>query len=134
MDTAGLRRADNLEGWQALLTLLQDVTATLARFEAAVFAPGLDDLIAATATRAWRKDRDRHIGWWHRRKLIKRARGLTKDGLRERPALHATLVQAADHHTRWQSLAATSSANPWTIPDSPAPWPPSPACRTVWPR
>ncbi|MFF0043630.1 AAA domain-containing protein [Streptomyces mirabilis] len=116
VDTAGLRRADDLEGWQALLTLLHDVTTTLARFEAAVFAPGLDDLIAATASRAWRKGHDRHIGWWPRRKLIKRARGLTKDGLRERPALHAALRQAADQHTRWQSLAATSSANPWTVP------------------
>ncbi|MFD4481598.1 AAA domain-containing protein [Streptomyces sp. NPDC058471] len=116
VDTAGLRGADDLQGWQVLLTLLHDVTATLARFEAAVFVPGLDDLIAATASRAWRKENDRRIGWWPRRKLIKRARGLTKDGLRERPALHAALLQAADQHTRWQSLSATSGASPWTVP------------------
>ncbi|MFJ4633408.1 AAA domain-containing protein [Streptomyces sp. NPDC088847] len=114
--TAGLRPADDLEGWQALLTLLQDVTATLARFEAAVFAPGLDDLIAATATRAWRKEHDRNISWWNRRKLIKKARGLTKDGLRERPALHAALLQAADQHARWQVLSVSGNATPWTVP------------------
>ncbi|MGW9031770.1 AAA domain-containing protein [Streptomyces sp. NPDC055722] len=116
VDTAGLRRADDLGGWQALLTLLHDVTATLARFEAAVFAPGLDDLIAATASRARRKEHDRRIGWWPRRKLIKQARGLSKDGLCERSALHDALLQAADQHTRWQSLSVTSGANPWTVP------------------
>ncbi|MFE1852129.1 AAA domain-containing protein [Streptomyces sp. NPDC059489] len=116
VDTAGLRPADDLQGWQALLTLLQDVTATLGRFEAAVFAPGLDDLIAATASRAWRKEHDRNISWWNRRKLIKKARSLTKDGLRERPALHAAFLKAADQHTRWQALSVSSNANPWTVP------------------
>ncbi|MGW1543278.1 AAA domain-containing protein [Streptomyces sp. NPDC002309] len=116
VDTAGLRRADDLQGWQALLTLLQDVTGTLTRFEAAVFAPGLDDLIAATASRAWRKEHDRNIGWWNRRKQVNKARGLAKDGLRERPALHAALLRAADQNTRWQSLSVTSGTNPWTVP------------------
>ncbi|TJZ99175.1 AAA domain-containing protein [Actinacidiphila oryziradicis] len=115
VDAAGLRRADDLSGWQTLLTLLHDVTGTLARFEAAVFAPGLDDLIAATADRAWRRQHDRHIGWWRRRTLLTRARGLSKDGLRERRALHAALLQAADQHTRWQSLSATTTT-PWTVP------------------
>lgn len=115
VDTAGLRRADDLNGWQALFTLLQDVTATLARFEAAVFEPGLDDLITATADRAWRKQHDRPIGWWRRRTLIKRARSLSKDGLRERRPLHAALLQAADQHTRWQSQSATNTT-PWTVP------------------
>ncbi|WP_435210359.1 AAA domain-containing protein [Streptomyces sp. bgisy034] len=116
VDTAGLRRADDIEGWHALLTLLHDVTETLARFEAAVFAPGLDDLIAATADRSWRREHQRNIGWWQRRKLIKKARGLSKDGQRDRSALHAGLLQAADQYTRWQTHATTRDASPWTVP------------------
>ncbi|MER6406236.1 AAA domain-containing protein [Streptomyces viridosporus] len=116
VDTAGLRRADDIEGWQALLTLLHDVTGTLGRFEAAIFAPDLDDLITATADRTWRKEHNRNIGWWQRRKLIKTARGLSKDGHRNRPSLHAALLQAADQRIRWQAHATTSDTSPWTVP------------------
>ncbi|MDQ0935189.1 AAA domain-containing protein [Streptomyces turgidiscabies] len=116
VDTAGLRRADDIEGWQSLLTLLHDVTATLARFEAAVFAPGLDDLIAATADAAWRKENNRHIGWWQCRKLVKRARSLAKDGQRDRAALHTALLAAASQHTRWQHQATADNTSPWTVP------------------
>ncbi|SNX88459.1 AAA domain-containing protein [Streptomyces sp. TLI_55] len=116
VDSAGLRRADDLHSWQATLTLLHDVNATLTRFEAAVYAPGLDDLIAATASTAWRKEHERPIGWWRRRKLIKTARGLSKHGLRERAALHAALLQAAEQHATWQSLSVAHNATPWTVP------------------
>ncbi|MDG9688802.1 AAA domain-containing protein [Streptomyces sp. DH17] len=116
VDTAGLRRGEDFDGWQSLLALLHDVTATLTRFEAAVFAPGLDDLIAATASRSWRAEHDRRIGWWQRRKLVSKARSLAKDGQRDRAALHTALLQAADQHLRWQQHATTSDAGPWTVP------------------
>ncbi|MFI6661489.1 AAA domain-containing protein [Streptomyces sp. NPDC050523] len=116
VDTAGLRHADDIEGWQALLTLLHDVTTTLTSFEAAVFAPGLDGLVAATASRAWRKQHGRNLGWWQRRKQTSRARSLAKDGRRDRSALHTALLEAADQQDRWQAHAATRDHGPWTVP------------------
>ncbi|MFJ5278680.1 AAA domain-containing protein [Streptomyces parvulus] len=115
VDTSGLRRADTVEGWQTLLTLLHDVAETLTRFEAAVFASDLSELIAATADRAWRKEQDRHIGWWRRRKLLSQARGLAKDGCRERAALHTALLRAHHQRTRW-AQASTGERAPWTVP------------------
>ncbi|MFJ6540342.1 AAA domain-containing protein [Streptomyces sp. NPDC091385] len=116
VDRAGLRRADDVEGWQSLLTLLHDVTITLSRFEAAVFDSDLNDMIAATADRAWRKERSLKVGWWQRRKLTARARGLAKDGCRTRSLLHAAFMDAADQKTRWQEQAATADSNPWAVP------------------
>ncbi|MFE0209049.1 AAA domain-containing protein [Streptomyces sp. NPDC058985] len=114
--TAGLRRGEDFDSWQSLLALLHDVSATLTRFEAAVFAPGLDDLVAATASRAWRTEHRRRIGWWQRRKLVRKARSLTKDGQDNRPSLHTALLQASEQHTRWQQHAITSDTGPWTVP------------------
>ncbi|MFJ4153059.1 AAA domain-containing protein [Streptomyces galbus] len=116
VDTAGLRRGEDIEGWQSLLALLHDVAGTLARFEAAVFAPSLDDLVAATASRTWRTEHGRRIGRWQRRKLLNKARSLAKDGQRDRSALNAALLHAADQRSRWQQQALASEASPWTVP------------------
>ncbi|MYT73759.1 MULTISPECIES: AAA domain-containing protein [unclassified Streptomyces] len=116
VNAAGLRPADDVHGWQSLLTLLHDVTTTLSRFEVAVFDSGLNDMIAATADRAWRKERSLKVGWWQRRKLTARARGLAKDGCRTRLLLHAALTEAADQKARWQQHAATDDSSPWAVP------------------
>ncbi|QKW52840.1 AAA domain-containing protein [Streptomyces buecherae] len=120
VDTAGLRRADDVQGWQFLLTLLHDVTRTLSRFEAAVFHSELNDMIAATADRAWRKQHAIQIGWWQRRKLTARARGLAKDGCHARHLLHAALTDVADQKARWQEQAATDDSAPWAVPGLPS--------------
>ncbi|MEV7505119.1 AAA domain-containing protein [Streptomyces sp. NPDC093018] len=116
VDTAGLRRADDVQGWQSLLTLLHDVTSTLSRFEAAVFDSDLNDMVAATADRAWRREHVVKVGWWQRRKLTARARGLAKDGCRARHLLHAALTDAAEQKARWQERATADGSRPWAVP------------------
>ncbi|MFJ7086424.1 AAA domain-containing protein [Streptomyces griseus] len=108
--TAGLRPASDIAGWQQLLGLLQSVTETLKIFDSEVFGPHLDRLIAATADRRWRKANGEQISWWERRRLVKRARELRVDGVRERHLLHASLVQAAEQSAWWasQSIGGTT--------------------------
>lgn len=105
VDAAGLRPATDMPGWQLLLTLLQDVSGTLDIFRQEVFGEQLDELVAATADRAWRKQRGKRIGWWRRRSLLGTARALRYDGVRDRDALHADLVRAHGQRSAWQRLA-----------------------------
>ncbi|MFE2743398.1 AAA domain-containing protein [Streptomyces scopuliridis] len=115
VQTAGLRPATDITGWQELLSLLQAVAETLEHFTEDVFGPQLDRLVAATADRAWRKRNDQRLGWWQRRGLVKAARALRRDGLRERRALHIGLARAAEQSAQWQSLS-TDGATPSTVP------------------
>ncbi|MFE0686569.1 AAA domain-containing protein [Streptomyces xiamenensis] len=102
---AGLRPATDLNGWQRLLGLLEEVTGTLAVFDQEIFGEQLDELTAATADRAWRRHRGIRIGWWQRRRLLGTARALRSDALRDRHALHAALVGVQQQRTAWRSLA-----------------------------
>lgn len=111
----GLPAPDNLAGWTDVLTLLNDVTTTLSRFQREVFGPELDDLQYATGTRSWRRTQSRRIGFWRRRALVRRARELRKGSLRDRAALHAELtgaVQQRDTWLRWSTARTTPSAVP----------------------
>jgi very-short-patch-repair endonuclease len=112
---AGLRAPTGMAGWQEVLSLLQAVVSTLDHFDQGVYGPVLPDLVAATADRAWRRGRDIRLGWRRRRSLVKTARSLRRDGLRERRALHQSLCDAWDQSARWKALAAADTT-PAAVP------------------
>ncbi|MFH9350846.1 AAA domain-containing protein [Kitasatospora sp. NPDC017646] len=114
--TAGLCQAQDIHGWQHLLDLLQAVSGTFEEFTAEVFGPQLDQFVAATADRAWRKQHGQPIGWWQRRSLVREARAVHRDGLRDRRILHTRLVRAQEQRTRWQSVSL-DGAPPSAVPE-----------------
>lgn len=115
IDAAGLRRAVSISQWQFVLTLMHDVAQTVADFTAEVFQPGLEHLVTATATGAWRKANNRPMGWWQRRGHVKRARMLRQDGVRDRSALHADLYKAQVQNAQWKA-ASLRGDTPFAVP------------------
>ncbi|WP_143677032.1 AAA domain-containing protein [Kitasatospora sp. GP30] len=112
---AGLRQAQDINGWQQLLELLHAVSGILAEFTDEVFGPGLDRFLAATADRTWRKEHQQPVGLWHRRSLVRTVRSIHRNGLRDKQALHTLLVQARELRTRWQA-ASHNQAPPSAVP------------------
>ncbi|WP_433185684.1 AAA domain-containing protein [Actinoallomurus sp. CA-150999] len=106
--TVGLRAPVTLAGWQETLDLLSGVGQTLAILNEQVFGESLDVLLHATSSRAQRRHHQR-IGFWRRRVLIKQARALAKNGLRNRADLNSVLANAAAQRDRWRSLAVNGS-------------------------
>jgi hypothetical protein len=63
----------------------------------------LDELVAATASGAWRRERGLKVTWLRRRSLRGRVRGLAT-GRPRRDAVHAALASAATERTDWAAL------------------------------
>ncbi|MEU4090834.1 hypothetical protein [Streptomyces sp. NPDC026673] len=63
----------------------------------------LDELVAATASAAWRRERGVKVTWLRRRALRGRVRGLAT-GRPRRDAVHAALASAAAERTDWAAL------------------------------
>ncbi|MGW3241915.1 hypothetical protein ACWDAS_04680, partial [Streptomyces sp. NPDC001070] len=63
----------------------------------------LDELVAATASGAWRRERGVKVTWLRRRSLRGRVRGLAT-GRPRRDAVHTALASAATERTDWAAL------------------------------
>ncbi|MFD8072309.1 hypothetical protein ACFV3E_06620 [Streptomyces sp. NPDC059718] len=93
------------EGGRAVSLLLR-VRLTLRTLSADVYDVAeaeLDDLVAATASGAWRRDRGVKVTWLRRRSLRGRVRGLAT-GRPRRDAAHTALASAASERTDWAAL------------------------------
>lgn len=115
VEAAGLRKASNVTEWRMLLGLMHGVTRTLEVFHSQVFGPGLDDLVAATGNGAYRRANNHPISWLGRRRLVKVARNLRRDGLRDRRALHSALSEAQSQAVHWQG-ASVGGKGPYAVP------------------
>lgn len=114
--SSGLRHPGDLDGWREILELCSAVAATVAGYGADVFGADLESLTAATADRRWRKAQGVRLGWWRRRTLVKQARALRIDGVRDTTLLHGTLAAAIDQRRQWQELSTPASV-PAALPD-----------------
>ncbi|MDX2811976.1 hypothetical protein PV410_05300 [Streptomyces sp. PA03-5A] len=88
------------------VSLLLRVRLTLRTLNADVYDVAeaeLDDLVAATASGAWRRDRGVKVTWLRRRSLRGRVRGLAT-GRPRRDAAHTALASAASERTDWAAL------------------------------
>lgn len=97
----GLAPPRSLADWRHALALLDGVRSTLRLFKPEVYDAPLDDLVAATASRRWRRERGVHTSWRTRRDARKAAKALWSADKPARGQLHAALVAAAGQRRAW---------------------------------
>ncbi|MCL2467986.1 MAG: hypothetical protein FWF02_09560 [Micrococcales bacterium] len=98
----GLNPAASLDEWATQLSLLGDIRDSLDLFRPEVFERDPSDLVAATASKAWRASHGVEMGVLTRRRLRNQARDLVRPG---RPVvdLHAALVQVQQRRQAWRA-------------------------------
>ncbi|SFT98130.1 AAA domain-containing protein [Actinopolyspora lacussalsi subsp. righensis] len=100
----GLTPPTDLEGWQHVLELLDEVRDSVEAFGSDVFGTQLDDWWLATASRKQRARDGRKLGWRQRRTLLKEVRRASTDGITKKWALHAKLNEIVRQRDRWSEL------------------------------
>jgi hypothetical protein len=107
----GLAPARTLEALIARLQLLSKVRGALSVFQAAVFAAPLDDLIAATATKDWRREHGVVMSFTTRRRLRKEAAALQRPASLA-PDLHEALRTVRAVRDEWRAADGGSGSTP----------------------
>lgn len=102
LESVGLARPQRLVELRSARALVDGVTATLLRFDPAVYDEPLADLVAACADQAWRSANGVHIGWWKARRLRQRAAVLGRAEM-DRDELFRGLLAAHGQRQRWPS-------------------------------
>ncbi|WP_394162251.1 DNA helicase [Galactobacter valiniphilus] len=92
------------EQWGKTLRLLVDVRHSLDHFEPDIFDKAVDDLIAATASPAWRKDRGIEMSSMTRSRLRRVAKEYVRPGVHIED-LHTALTQVQTQRKAWEVLA-----------------------------
>ncbi len=97
----GLTVPTTIAGWAAQMVLIDEVRASLDLFQPLVFERTAADLVAATASKAWRAQRGIEMGRLVRRRLRKQARDMVRPG---RPVadLHTALLDVQRRRELWQ--------------------------------
>jgi len=108
LDQVGMAPARSVAAWGQTLELIGAVRQSLEVFTPAVFDTSLTDVVAATASRAWRAEHGITMGRLHRRRLRSQARSMLRPGAPP-PDLHGALVAAHDQRGRWQQGAGPGS-------------------------
>ena len=85
--------------------LVEHAASVLSTFRTGVWEAPLDELIEATAERAWRREHGGTLGWLARRRLRSEATELLREpsSCPERADLHARLVEARSIRDEWGS-------------------------------
>jgi hypothetical protein len=96
----GLTAPATVAEWASQMGLVDEVRASLDVFLPLVFERTAADLVAATATKAWRAERGIEMGRLVRRRLRKQARDMVRPG---RPVadLHAALLDVQRRRELW---------------------------------
>lgn len=102
----GLDEAATLTAWSEQLVLLDGIRSSLDVFTPQVFERSPADMVAATATRAWRAQHDANLGWGARRRLRKQAKDLVRPGVAVGD-LHAELLDVQSRRNVWRRHCAS---------------------------
>lgn len=105
-----IRLDDSYDKWGDQLALLVAVRGSLDKFESDIFEGDIDDLIAATATSAWRREHGVEMGSLVRSRLRKIAKEYVRPGMHV-PDLQSALQAVAVQRDAWRAYA-TSQRNP----------------------
>ncbi len=100
----GLPAPHDVPGAADAAGLLSAVRNTLDAVQPQVWESPLDDLVAATAPRRWRREHGSRLGWLERRRLRRQARDLRVDAERgpDGVQLHRLLQQASLELAQWR--------------------------------
>lgn len=105
-----IRLEDSYDKWGDQLQLLVAVRGSLDKFEADIFEGEIDDLIAATASSAWRREHGVEMGSIVRSRLRKIAKEYVRPGMHVSD-LQAALQAVSVQRDAWRTYA-TSQRNP----------------------
>ncbi|MEV7973400.1 hypothetical protein [Cellulomonas sp. NPDC089187] len=104
-EATGFTPATSVREWGEQLTVLAGVRGVLDDFQPLVFERSVADLVAATASKAWRTEHDQPMGYWLRRRLKKQAKDLLRPG-RHVDNLHDALTEAQHQSEIWRQHCA----------------------------
>lgn len=90
--------------WGKTLRLLVDVRRSLDKFEPDIFDKAVDDLIAATGSPHWRKQRGIEMSSMTRSRLRRVAKEYVRPGVHIED-LHTALIQVQEQRKAWELLA-----------------------------
>lgn len=108
LEESRLPAAVCVEDWRRSLATMNGVHHTLEIFRPEVFDTPLTEVVAATATGAWRRENALNMGFWARLRAKRQAKALLRPG--PPPAdLHGALVDAQRLRSQWQDLAGAGS-------------------------
>lgn len=107
---AQLTMGSSVAEWTKQVELLREVRDTLDKFTPDIFDRPVTDLIAATATGAWRKEHAIDMSAMTRTRLRWLAREYIRPGV-DVPNLHEALIKVQDQLTAWNQWT-TSKRNP----------------------
>lgn len=93
--------------WGQLIDLLRRTSEVMEVLSADVFDQDIDVLVAATATRKWRREHNVSLKGGERRRLTRSARSFCLGGPLTRTALHCTLTTARDLRQKWWEIRTT---------------------------
>lgn len=99
-EDTGLVPAKSLDQWGEQLEMLAAMRVILDSFLPMVFERTADDLVAATATKQWRAQKNIEMSGVVRRRLVKRAKDMLRPGVRV-PDLHASLLEVQKQRAVW---------------------------------
>lgn len=101
-EETGLVPAETPDAWAEQLVMLDGVRAALDVFRPLVFERSAADLVAATATAAWRAEHGIEMSGAHRRRLRKQAKDMLRPG---RPVedLHGALLEVQRQREVWRA-------------------------------
>lgn len=103
-ESVGLRPGASLRRWEEQLQLLQGIRESLTRFRPEVFAEPVTDLIAATASAGWRRERGIDMSAMQRSRLRRAAKEhiLAQVHIAD---LHRALVKVQEQREQWRADA-----------------------------
>lgn len=105
-DYAQIRRGSTFAQWGEQLDLLIAVRESLDKFMPDIFDRPVTDLISATATATWRRDRNLDMPSMQRSRLRRVAREYVRPGVHI-DDLHESLLLVQDQRQQWAAFATT---------------------------
>ncbi len=108
-----IRQGNSFAEWGAQLEMLVAIRESLDKFNADIFDWPTEEMIAATATSAWRRERGIEMPALQRARFRRNAKDLVRPGVHISD-LHSSLLLVNEQSTQW-AAAATSKRHP-TVP------------------
>lgn len=105
-DYAQIRRGSTFTQWGEQLDLLVAVRESLDKFMPDIFDRPVNDLISATATATWRRDRNLDMPSMQRSRLRRVAREYVRPGVHI-DDLHESLLLVQEQRQQWAAFATT---------------------------
>jgi len=100
VEDLGIEPPRTVAQWREQVAVLASLRGSLDVFQPTVFERAQDDLVAATASKAWRAEHDVPMRGRTRRRLVKHAKDLVRPG-RHVEDLHGALVAAQERRRAW---------------------------------